>query len=154
MIMSRSHEPLWHLGSLFRWLATARDTGGAFALAEVQVRAGAEPPPHVHANEEESFYVLEGDVEFTVGEETHRVRSGGFLVLPRGQAHGFRVRSSSARMLLMVTPGGLEDAFIQTSELAPRDELPPAPDGPPPRDIIENLIAVHGARGIRFMLGR
>jgi quercetin dioxygenase-like cupin family protein len=148
-----THEHLWHLGSLFRWLATTRDTGGAFALAEVEVRAGAEPPPHVHANEEESFYVLEGELDFVVDGETLRLRAGDFAVLPRGRVHGFRVRSERARMLLLVTPGGLDEAFIATSVVAPRAELPPPPDGPPPREVIENVIAVHGARGIRFALG-
>lgn len=153
MDTSHTHEHLWHMGSLFRWLATARDTGGAFALAEVEVRAGAEPPPHAHAHEEESFYVLEGDVDFVVDGTTKRLGSGDFAVLPRGHIHGFRVRSDRARMLIMVTPGGLEEAFIATSELAPRAELPPPPAGPPPREVIESLIAVHGARGVRFELG-
>ncbi|MBS2020525.1 MAG: cupin domain-containing protein [Deltaproteobacteria bacterium] len=147
------HAPLWHLGSLFRWLATAHETGGAFALAEVVVRAGAEPPPHVHANEEESFYVLEGDLEFLVDGVSTRARAGDFLVLPRGKVHAFLVRSAEARLLLMVTPGGLDEAFVATSEPAPRAALPPPMDGPPPREVIERLLAIHGARGVRFQLG-
>lgn len=150
MATSDDKRPLWHLGSLFRWLATARDTGGAYALAEVEVRAGCEPPPHTHTHEEESFYVLEGEVDFALDGEVTQASPGDLVVLPRDKTHAFAVRSERARMLLWVTPPGLEDAFAATSELAARDELPPPPDGPPPREVIERLLAVHGARGVRF----
>jgi len=143
-------QPLWHLGSRFRWLATTPETGGAFALAEVTIRAGAEPPPHTHENEEETFYLLEGDVDFVVDGVVTPARPGDLLVLPRGRQHGFRVNSPEARLLLMVTPGGLEEAFIATSEAATATGLPPKPAGPPPREVIERLIAIHGARGVRF----
>jgi len=150
MATSDTARPLWHLGSLFRWLATARDTGGAYALAEVEVRAGCEPPPHTHTHEEESFYVLEGEVDFALDGEITQASPGDLLVLPRGKTHAFTVRSATARMLLWITPPGLEDAFAATSEIAPTDELPPPPDGPPPREVIERLLAIHGARGVRF----
>lgn len=143
-------QPLWHLGSRFRWLATTPETAGAFALAEVTVRAGSEPPPHTHENEEETFYLLEGEVDFVVDGVVTSARPGDLLVLPRGRQHGFRVKSEEARLLLMVTPGGLEEAFIATSEAASAAGLPPRPSGPPPREVIERLIDIHGARGIRF----
>ncbi len=142
-------QPLWHMGALLRWLATASDTGGAYALAEVHVRAGSEPPPHAHTHEDESFYVLEGEVDFLVDGTCTTARPGELVVLPRGHVHGFRVRSERARMLLWVTPGGLEEAFIATSVPAAQPALPPV-SGPPPREVIEHLVAVHGARGIRF----
>lgn len=145
-------QPLWHMGALFHWLATAQETGGAYAIAEVEVRAGLEPPPHQHQREEESFYVFEGELDFVVDGNGTPARAGDFVVLPRGHVHGFRVRSDRARMLLMVTPAGLEEAFIATSEPATCNELPPVPAGPPPREVIENLIAVHGSHGIRFEL--
>lgn len=148
-----THQPLWHLGSLFRWLVTAKETNGAFALAEVEVRAGCEPPPHAHTFEEESFYVLEGEADFLVDDQAHAARAGELVVLPRGHVHAFRVRSERVRMLLWVTPGGLEEAFIATSEPAAAPELPPRPEGPPAPEVIERLLAIHGARGIRFELG-
>lgn len=145
-------EPLWHLGALFRWLVTAEQTGGAYAMAEVEARAGLEPPPHSHEHEEESFYVLDGEVDFIVDGNVTATRPGDIVVLPRGHVHGFKLRSERARFLLMVTPGGLEQAFIATSEPAPRNELPPVPAGPPPREVIERLLAIHGAHGIHFAL--
>jgi quercetin dioxygenase-like cupin family protein len=50
----------WHMGSLFEWHVDGPSRGGALSLAEVRVRAGGEPPLHVHAREDEIFYVLEG----------------------------------------------------------------------------------------------
>jgi quercetin dioxygenase-like cupin family protein len=151
--MNAIHDPrgaLLHMGARFRWLATARETGGAFAIAEIEVRAGAEPPPHTHAHEEETFYVVDGEVEFRLEGVSQEAGPGDLVVLPRGRAHAFRVKSETARMLLMVTPPGLEEAFIETSKPAPDNNLPPIPEGPPPREVMERLIAIHGARGIRF----
>jgi hypothetical protein len=97
--------------------------------------------------------VIEGEVEFVVDQSKTLAGPGDLIVLPRGKAHGFKVRTERARLLLWVTPGGLEDAFIATSEPAPRDELPPPPEAPPPREVIERLLAIHGARGVSFQLG-
>ncbi len=151
--MNVTREPLWHMGSLFRWVATARDTNGAFSLAEIEVRAGCEPPPHRHTNEDESFYVLDGEMEFIVDGETTRARAGELAFLPRGRTHAFRVVTARTRALLHISPAGLEDAFLETSDRAPRAELPPPPAGPPPRELIERLLSIHGARGVRFELG-
>ena len=151
--MNVAREPVWHMGSLFRWLATARDTNGAYSLAEIEVRAGGEPPPHRHTNEDESFYVLDGEIDFMVDGEVTRARAGELVFLPRGRTHAFRVATARARALLCITPAGLEDAFLETSERAPRAELPPLPDGSPPREVIERVLAIQGARGVRFELG-
>lgn len=143
----------WHMGSLFRWHATGRETGGAYALAEIEVRAGAEPPPHVHSNEEESFYVLEGTIDFFVDGRARTARAGELVILPRGSTHAFLVQSERARALMCITPAGLEQAFLATSEPAPTNALPPALSGPPPREAIERVLTIHGHHGVRFELG-
>ena len=64
----RTQRPVeLHAGCRFTWHVTAGDTGGAFCLAEAVVPAGCEPPLHIHAREEESFYVLDGKVTFQRG---------------------------------------------------------------------------------------
>jgi len=148
--MTLRYESLWHMGSLFRWHASAADNGGAYALAEVEVRAGCEPPPHTHTHEDESFFVIEGEVEFTIDGRPLRAGPSTLAFLPRGKTHAFRVLSPRARMVMMITPGGLEAAFRASSEPAERDELPPPPEGPPPLAVIERLLAVQGERGVRF----
>ena len=85
-------------------------------IIEVLIRPGDEPPLHVHKNEDEWFYVLEGEVTFHVGNESHLGRPGAFVSFPRGIPHTFTVESPTARFLVMNTPGGFERMF----ELAPK----------------------------------
>lgn len=143
----------WHMGALFHWLVPSELTSGALALADVTVRAGTEPPPHAHTHEDELFYVLEGELEVVVGETKRHAGVGQAVHLPRGSVHGFRVLSPRARFLMLLTPGGLDRAFVATSEPAPCAVLPPLPEGPPPAAVIEHLLSVHGAHGVRFELG-
>jgi quercetin dioxygenase-like cupin family protein len=87
--------------------ASASDIGAV----ECVIRSGEEPPLHVHRNEDEWFYLLEGDMTFHVGGETHHGGPGAFVSFPRGIAHTFTVESSSARFLVLNTPGGFERMF-------------------------------------------
>ncbi len=140
----------WFAGSLLHWHVISDETGGAFALGEALVRPGGEPPLHVHAREDETFYVLEGEVTFHRGHERIDVRTGDAVMMPRGVQHGFAVRTPTARMLQAFTPGGLEDAFRALSEPAPIDELPPAPTGPPSPDLVETMTARSADYGVEF----
>ena len=83
---------------------------------EVIIHPGEEPPMHVHKNEDEWFYVIDGEVTFHVGGESHRGGAGAFVSFPRGIPHTFTVESSSAHFIVMNTPGGFERMF----ELAPK----------------------------------
>jgi len=83
-------------------------------------------PYHTHTREDESFYVIEGEVALVLEGKWQRYGAGAFLFLPRGQAHGFKVVGSGpAKMLLMATPGGFERFLMELGR--PMDE----PVGPP-----------------------
>jgi hypothetical protein len=88
---------------------------------------------HVHHHEDEAYFVLEGVLEVTLGEQQLRAPAGSFVFLPRGIRHGFRVEGSSAKWLTLLTPAGLENYFAELGEPARAFELPPPADGP--RDI-------------------
>lgn len=103
--------PEQHLGAVMTWHAVSADTGGSFSLGEVFLHPGTEPPLHIHAREEECWYILEGSILFQVGMERTLRGPGQAIVLPRGVQHGFAVQSSSARILHFYTPGGIEAAF-------------------------------------------
>jgi quercetin dioxygenase-like cupin family protein len=62
--------------------------------------------PHTHPDHTDSFLVLEGEVEFTAGDETVVLGPGGFISAPRGSRHGFRSAGGRARVLNLHTPGG------------------------------------------------
>lgn len=137
-------------GQVWTWLSVSADTGGAFALAENRIRAGAEPPMHVHAREDEAFYVLAGEVTFLRGLDRIDARAGDYVFIPRNVAHTFRVVGEEAHMLVLVTPGGMEDVFIAHSEPADTCEVPPL--GPPPTpEQMAPFVGDLAAHGITFV---
>jgi len=93
-------------------LLTGEDTGGAFALLETAMRPGSEPPYHIHEREDETFYILEGEVAVMVDGVVRECRAGDTIFLPRGLPHTFRVRSAFARTLAIVTAAGFEKYFL------------------------------------------
>ncbi len=94
--------------------ASSRDLG----VTEIVIGPGDEPPLHVHKNEDEWFFVLEGDITFHAGGENYPGKAGSFVFFPRGISHTFTVESSSARFLLMNTPGGFERMFEHAPKTA------------------------------------
>lgn len=99
-------------GDVYTVLASGAETGGAYSLFDAIVPPGGGPPFHIHEREDEAFYILEGEMTFfTEGKEI--VASSGSLVhLPRGGTHRFQNRGSHpARMLIQVTPAGIENYF-------------------------------------------
>jgi mannose-6-phosphate isomerase-like protein (cupin superfamily) len=90
-------------------LASANATNGTFELFE-EGRPGG-PPPHIHRDREEAFYVLEGRYLFVRGHEEIEVEPGQLLVIPRGTRHYFRPLISPSRTLILVAPAGLEPYF-------------------------------------------
>jgi len=112
------------LGASMRLIARATDTEGRFSVFEQTTPAGWGPPRHVHANEDEIVYVLNGSYEVSLGDEQRILSAGGCAVLPRGIPHGFRnVDETPSRFVCVVTPGGLEEYFLDVARCSP----PPSP---------------------------
>ena len=98
------------VGDVCRNLASSRQTGGVYTLHEIRVSPDNGPPPHIHSREDESFFVLEGELEFQVGDEKITARPGTFIQGPRGIAHSFKNNTQlPARMLVFITPAGFEN---------------------------------------------
>ena len=86
------------------------DVGGEFAMWEAEIKGG--PGPHIHHTDIETFYVLEGSVEFKLGDELAVLNKGGFALIPRGQVHAFTTLGDGpARLLVTVLPAGFEHFF-------------------------------------------
>lgn len=135
----------WFAGSRMTWHLASPDTQGTFALAEAIVRPGAEPPLHIHAREDETFYVLDGTVAFQRGNDRVTLSAGEAIHMPRGIQHGFAVTSDEARLLFALTPGGLEDAFLAHSTSDPGD-VATAPDP----DALRAVVAAFADHGVEF----
>ena len=110
-------ERMWFAGGgTFTWKATAAETGGAFILMEDRMQGGKVTPNHVHPDQDEAIYVLEGELLVDVEGEQQRVGPGGLFFAPRGVAHAFMVTSDSARVLALQTPGTGESFYRQAGE--------------------------------------
>ena len=109
----------WGPGDLYTFLVTGEESGGAYFSMEALVPPGGGPPPHVHSNEDETFYVLEGDVTFRLGAEEVVAGPGDFVHVPRGHVHCFQNRgTATARIVLTFTPSGIERFFEETLKRA------------------------------------
>jgi quercetin dioxygenase-like cupin family protein len=114
---------LWY-NFLFTMKAGPRETGGAFALMDFATRKGEEPPEHVHEGEDELFYILEGDLTFSCGDNSFDVGPRGFIFLPRDIPHSFTIRSHGlARMLVITHPDQFGQTIETTGQVLPAAEV-------------------------------
>jgi quercetin dioxygenase-like cupin family protein len=138
------------VGDVYRFLATGADTNGRYTLWEAIVPPGGGPPPHVHSREEEGFYVLEGEIVFTVNGEQVVAQAGTFAHMPVGTPHSFKNESNKpARMLISLAPAGLEHMFFEVGV--------PLAEGatsalPPTEEEVGKLLAVAPGYGIEILV--
>jgi quercetin dioxygenase-like cupin family protein len=114
------------------------------------VGPGGGPPPHVHSREEEGFYILEGEITFTIKGERVVAKAGTFANMPVGTPHSFKNENNRpAKMLISVAPAGLEQMFFEVG--VPLAEGAPSAL-PPTREEIERLLAIAPRYGIEIRL--
>ncbi|MCR9288749.1 MAG: cupin domain-containing protein [Bacteroidetes bacterium] len=102
---------------------SGKDTNGQFTLIEEYNNPGVEIPMHVHANEDEVFHVLSGELQIKVGNETKLLKAGDMGFCPRGIPHSWKVvGDKKAKVMLSIFPAGLEVMFRELAVL---------PAGPP-----------------------
>ena len=122
-------ESFWVLGDLYTFKATGKQTKGAFTLIEQVIQPQNGPPPHVHHGEDEAFYVLEGSFSFMCNGEHSVVEAGAFVFIPRGTLHTFRnIGETPGRLMVFITPAGLEEFFYAIGTPASGSGTPPAFD--------------------------
>ena len=124
--------------------ASAETTGGQVAVIEHLAPQGVGSPLHVHHNEDEWFYVIEGGLTFWVGGRTIAAPMGTFVFGPRGIPHTFQVRSTQARFLLVAQPGGFEKFVRELSQPALTSTPPPPASEPPDLGLIVATAARYG----------
>lgn len=108
-VSSGGGEAHWWFASLAEVKATAAQTAGQLSILEITEPPNAFAPLHVHYNDDEAFYVLDGSVEVVVADTTLHLKSGDFAFAPRGIPHRYTVGSDGCRMLFILTPGGFEE---------------------------------------------
>jgi quercetin dioxygenase-like cupin family protein len=122
-----------YIAYTFSFLVTGKDTNGTYSLTHCYFRQGRQftPPPHYHKYEDEAFYLLEGEMEFHIGDKKFKAGPGEFVFLPRSVPHHFDIVSKTVKALLLITPAGVETFFRDFGIPAQSLDLPPIPESNP-----------------------
>ena len=92
--------------------ATRNDTNGAYSLFEANLVGGG-PGQHIHTDEDEALYILEGELNVKLGEEIFLAESGSFVFLPRNVLHTFwRANEKPVKLLVIISPPEFEEFFF------------------------------------------
>jgi quercetin dioxygenase-like cupin family protein len=113
------------VGGPLTFKVRADQTNGALTVVETTAPPGEGPPLHVHANEDEALYTLQGTLRFRLGDDVQPAPAGAFAFVPRGTPHTWQnVGDGPARLLVIFTPAaaGVERFFERFAEL-PKDEV-------------------------------
>ncbi len=141
---------IWVVGDRYTVKCGGSDTNGACALVEAIVPAGNGPPPHIHSREDEAFYVLDGELQFHADGRSVTATSGAWVTLARGSLHYFRnIGSKPARMLIVVTPSGLENFFLEVGRAVVEGETEPVA---PTLDEIQKLVQTAPNYGLEIRM--
>jgi quercetin dioxygenase-like cupin family protein len=130
-VSARKGQMIWTHNTWMRYVATAEDTGGQFAVLEQRLSPAGDPPRHVHAHEDEAFYVLEGSLAVTIGGDAPVIAGpGDFVFGPRRVPHSLHAKTPQVRCLVLLNPAGFEQFFATIGQPAAGGELPEptAPD--------------------------
>ena len=101
-------EARWWFASLAEITLTAEQTGGLLSIIEITEPPGSAGPLHVHHREDETFWILDGEVTFEVGGSIIHASAGDVVYGPRDVPHRYTVGDGGCRMLFIMTPGGFE----------------------------------------------
>ena len=142
-------DATYFFNALMTTKASMAETGGAYSITEHLATAASNPPLHVQVDEDEAFYVLDGEVEFEVDGDIVRATPGTFAFVARGSAHTFRVLTETARYLVICSgkpTDNLEEFFVAMGEPATARALPQpkAPD-------VDKLLVLTDQMGIELV---
>jgi quercetin dioxygenase-like cupin family protein len=136
-------------GDVYRVLASGHQTGDVYALSEIRVSPDNGPPPHIHSREDECFFVLEGEVDFQVGDKKITAKPGTFVQGPRGVAHSFKNNTKQpARILGFVTPAGFENFFKEFAQPVASFDSPAIPVS---EEQVKKLLAAAPKYGLQIL---
>lgn len=151
-VSSTEGERLWFLGTLATIRVPGEAVGGRFALIDFLFPHHASPPLHTHP-QDESYFVLDGQLTLQAGEHRFELERGGTAVVPIGMPHTFRVNSETTRVLVISTPAGIERFVREGAVPADAPTLPPADTPRPSNEGLHRIFAAHGQLNVGPPLG-
>ncbi len=122
----------WQMGILWTPLISGESTRGTYSLMEQLMPAKAGPPPHVHDQGEEVFYILDGEMALQLGDQVVIGTSGQLVRIPAGTPHAFAVKTETARVLNFYVPAALDLQVAMLGTPATSPTLPPPGAQRPP----------------------
>lgn len=139
-------------GDRVSFLATGADTHGSCFIVEGLAAPGGGPPPHVHRFEDESFYILEGNITFHAGGQTIHAKPGDFIHVPRGTVHSLKNEGTvPGRALIIISPAGttgmqqfFEESFTPTTD-------PNATPPPISEEMVKRMMAAAARNGMEWV---
>ena len=137
-------------GDIYTFLATTAETDGAYFVLEGMVPLDGGPPPHIHHDQDESFYIVEGQLEIMMGGEVREAMAGDFVQVSKGTPHSFINRSQTpAKMVVTFVPAGKAEQFFREAmeETKDRNATPPTLDDA----MIQRMIAAAERNGVEFL---
>ena len=141
-------EAFWLLGMLETIKIGREDTGGEYGLSEVVARKGDGSPWHTHPEEDEWFYVLDGEYTVYVGDARLSLTPGSFGFVPKGVPHTFIAETEGARALIGFQPFLFEGFMREAGEPAAERVLPPPLESPPD---MERLLPIAARNGMEIL---
>lgn len=136
LLENKQGRPLWHLDALLSFKALSTETNAQFWAAEGLADSRMAVPLHLHTQEDEFWFVLEGEFRFTIGDQTSTGGPGTFIYIPRNVPHSFQVLSATGRWLGGGIGSGFDQWFFETGEPAQTLTLPPASVVPPNVEVL------------------
>ena len=111
-----SSKSFWVVGDAVKFIATGADTNYQYDLFDAYVPTNVGTLPHIHLKQDEGFYILDGEVEFQLDNNTLTATAGTFVNVPKGHIHAYRnLGTEPARMLVQGVPSGLDKLIEDTS---------------------------------------
>jgi quercetin dioxygenase-like cupin family protein len=142
-------EALLWLGELAIIHTSGKETKNSYSMIELFATKEGEAPWHVHHREDESFFILEGELSLYVGDKVHKCKPGDFILAPKGIPHMYTVDTPGhARILMIFSPSGFED-FVRATSTPALSMIPPPPEE---MDIdYDKVISIAGQFGAEFV---
>ena len=150
-IVNAQEGTAYRLGNvLVTFKAVAVETNGAFSIFEMRTEPGAGMPAHRQRYDDEAVWVLAGSYAFQLGERTVTLEAGDYVFVPRGTVHAYNNRGDTpARLLILLTPGGIHERFFaEVGEFVADRNIPWAVASPPD---LARLLSIAQKYGIEIL---
>ena len=108
----------WIEDALFNFIVAGEDTQGKYALVEAVQRQGYEPAPQTYPDTDVTFYIMEGEMTFSVDGQTIAAPAGSNVFINRGRAYSFAVKTETANTLILFSPAISQDVYKKLNAAA------------------------------------